>query len=84
MTAVDVREDEVRSPALRTAIREVNRSRGHPPWTLDETIDVCLRIDAIHEGRGICSTPIFRNHKRAPGYVRGWVQACHFDWLEPS
>lgn len=84
MTAVDVREDEVRSPALRTAIREVNGSRGHPRWTLSETIDVCLRIDAILERRGILSTPIFRDHRDTPDYVRGWVKACRFDWLEPS
>ncbi len=81
MTALDVREEEVLCPSLRKAVSDLNSARGHPPWTLPETIDICIQVDTIHETQGICSTSRFRENRRAPQFVRMWVLACDFDWL---
>jgi len=78
---VDVREDEVVAPSLRKAVVDLNETRGHPRWTLSETIDVCVRVDTIHEKRGICSTARFRANRSEERCVRAWVLACEFDWL---
>ena len=76
-----VLENEVLSSSLRNAVKDIHAARGHPGWTLSETVDVCVQVDTIHEKRSICSSTRFRENRDIERFVRGWVLACEFDWL---
>ncbi len=78
----EVREGEVSSTSLRNAVKEIHALRGHPDWTLADTIDVCLQVDAIHEKRGIISSARLRENRTDERFIRAWVLACGFSWLE--
>lgn len=76
--------DDVKSSSLRNAVKELHARRGCPVWSLSETVNVCIAVDAIHEARGICSSSRFRENRHDERFVSGWVLACDFQWLSPD
>jgi hypothetical protein len=58
---------------------------GKKDWSLEKTIGICIEVEGELAKAGLNRTPKFSHKIREneQGYIRNWVQGCHFEWINP-
>ena len=75
----------VRENSLRGRVILRWKEAGKKDWGHQKTIDVCIEVEGELTEAGLNRTPKFSRKIRENdlGYIRNWVQGCHFDWINP-
>jgi hypothetical protein len=74
-----------RKETVRGALIIRWEQQGRPNWNKEQTVRLCMQVDANFSGQGLTPAPRFRGAiaRNDNHYIPTWVMGCHFPWLNP-